>query len=67
MKLIKSLFIGISIVTIIAALFNINYHELTSRSNLGAYLIIVSMIFILLAVISLSRHKSKNNTLTKKS
>ena len=66
MKLIKSIFIGISIVSIITAFFNINYHKLTSRTNLGASLIIVLMSCIILAMILSFRHESKNNTIPKK-
>jgi|GEM_PF-2892134 len=65
MKQIRFIIIGISIVSIIASLFNIDYHDLTSRSNLGSYLMIVSMICVSLAMILSNRHETKNKTKTK--
>ena len=62
MKEIRLIIIGISIVSIIASLFFIDYHELTSRSNLGSYLMIVSMICVCLAMILSNRHETKNKT-----
>lgn len=67
MKQIRFIIIGISIVSIIASLFNIDYHDLTSRSNLGSYLMIVSMICVSLAMILSNRHETKKQNQNQRS
>ncbi|RLD30450.1 MAG: hypothetical protein DRI73_10325 [Bacteroidetes bacterium] len=49
----------ISLVIIVIDLFIIDYHQLISRSNLGAFLVIISSSLNIFAMILSNRHEVK--------
>ena len=60
MKNFRSIIIAISVVLILIALLFIDYQDLVSRSNLGSFLGIISMLFNILAMILSIRYDAKN-------
>jgi len=54
--------IGVSVSLILIALLLINYRDLLSKSNLGSFLVIISMLFNILAIIISKRYEAKNKS-----
>jgi hypothetical protein len=63
MRQFRLIIIGISIVLIIVNLFFIDFKDLISKSNLGAFLGIISMILIILAMLFSNRSEAKNKNI----
>ena len=60
MKKFRLIIAGISVALIVVTLFLINYQDFLSKSNLGAFLGILAMLFNIMAMILSNRHDAKN-------
>jgi predicted ferric reductase len=63
MRQFRLIIVAISIVLIIVNLFYLDFRDLISKSNLGAFSGIISMIFLNLAMILSNRHEAKNKNI----
>ena len=63
MRQFRLIIVVISIVLIIVNLFYLDFRDLISKSNLGAFSGIISMIFLNLAMILSNRHEAKNKNI----
>jgi high-affinity Fe2+/Pb2+ permease len=54
----------ISAVVLIGILFTIDFDNFLSKSNLGPFLGIISMIIVILGMILSNRHEAKNKKMT---
>ncbi|MGI6340512.1 MAG: hypothetical protein ACOXZV_14205 [Bacteroidales bacterium] len=62
MKIFRLIMIVVSVLFILLALLLINYRNLMSRSNLGSFLVIISMLFNILAIILSKRYEARNKS-----
>lgn len=62
MKIFRLIMIVVSVLFILLALLLINYRNLMSRSNLGSFLVIISMLFNVLAIILSKRYEARNKS-----
>ena len=63
MRQFRLIMVGISIVLIMVSLFYLDFSDLISKSNLGSFLGIISMILIIIAMILSNRHEAKNKNI----
>ena len=60
MRKFRFIIAGVSFALLVSSLFLIDYHNLISKSNLGSFLVILSMSLNILAMILSNRHEAKN-------
>jgi len=63
MRQFRLIMVGISSALIILNLFFIDYQNLISKTNLSAFLGIIAMLFIILAMILSNRQEAKNKNI----
>ena len=61
MRRLRLIFVCISVVIIVLALGFIDYHDLLSKSNMAAFLAIISMLFSILSLVLSNRYEARNN------
>ena len=66
MRRLRVIFVFISVAMIVLALGFIDYHDLFSKSNMAAFLAIISMLFSILSLVLSNRYEARNNRKSKR-
>ena len=66
MRRLRLIFVWISVAMIGLALRFVDYHDLLSKSNMAAFLAIISMLFSILSLVLSNRYEARNNKKSKR-